>query len=204
MIIPRSRRTEDYHKLLPDLIISFEIELIRNSIRVYRPRWLVFLYAMMSHAEPDFCLSASRLSFLSVTGMLFKELCARRLLSAGENEYITAYIFCQHFLKFFFIFFRFFPAIFFASPCGRRTPLPGREPPAQREAQARAAGDARDATTAMAGPSRPGRGCRTAMEPWPSASARVRAPRATERRNSGSTRICAIKKPHHYPARLYN
>ena len=124
---------------------------------------------------------------------LFKELCARRLLSAGENEYITAYIFCQHFLKFFFIFFRFFPAIFFASPCGRRTPLPGREPPAQREAQARAAGDARDATTAMAGPSRPGRGCRTAMEPWPSASARVRAPRATERRNSGSRWICAVK-----------
>ena len=39
---------------------------------------------------------------------LFKELCARRLLSAGENEYITAYIFCQHFLNFFSIFFHFF------------------------------------------------------------------------------------------------
>ncbi len=47
---------------------------------------------------------------------LFKELCARRLLSAGENEYITAYIFCQHFLKFFFIFFDFFSAIFFRFP----------------------------------------------------------------------------------------
>ena len=47
---------------------------------------------------------------------LFKELCARRLLSAGENEYITAYIFCQHFLKFFSIFFHFFSAIFFRFP----------------------------------------------------------------------------------------
>ena len=126
---------------------------------------------------------------------LFKELCARRLLSAGENEYITAYIFCQHFLKFFFIFFRFFSAIFFSlPPCGRRAPLPGPAPPAQGEAQARAAGDARDSTTAKAGSSRAGRGCRTAMEPWPMASARVRAPRATERRNSGSRWICAIKK----------
>ena len=56
---------------------------------------------------------------------LFKELCARRLLSAGENEYITAHIFCQHFLNFFFDFFSFFPAVFFASPCGRRTPPHG-------------------------------------------------------------------------------
>ena len=47
---------------------------------------------------------------------LFKELCARRLLSAVENEYITAYIFCQHFLKFFFIFFRFFSRYFFRFP----------------------------------------------------------------------------------------
>ena len=123
---------------------------------------------------------------------LFKELCARRLLSAGENEYITAYIFCQHFLKFFFDFFRFFSPFFFASPCSRRTPLPHRGPTAKGEAQARAAGEASDVTTAKAGSSRPGRGCRTAMEPWPSASARVRAPRATERRNSGSTRICAL------------
>ena len=63
------------------------------------------------------------------------------------------------------------------------------------------AGDARDATTAKAGPSRPGSGCRTAMEPWPSASARVRAPRVTERRNSGSRWICAVKKTHLYQVR---
>ena len=120
MIILKPRGARDYHKSLPDLIISFEIELIRNSIRTSRPRWLVFLYAMMSHAEPDFCLSASRLSFLSVTGMLFKELCARRLLSAGENEYITAHIFCQHFLNFFSIFFHFFSSPLAGTGCRLR------------------------------------------------------------------------------------
>ena len=141
----------------------------------------------MSHAEPDFCSSASRLSFLSVTGMLFKEHCARRLLSAGENEYITAYIFCQHFLNFFSIFFRVLPPAWDA--------VSGQEPhTVLKRPAARTAGGPRDETTAKAGSSRPGRGCRTAMEPWPMASARVRAPRATERRNSGSTRICAIKK----------
>ena len=58
---------------------------------------------------------------------LFKELCARRLLSAGENEYITAYIFCQHFLKFFFIFFRFFSPLFFSlPPAAEGRPCPGR------------------------------------------------------------------------------
>jgi len=56
---------------------------------------------------------------------LFKELCARRLLSAGENEYITAYIFCQHFLKFFFIFFDFFPLFFSLPPSAEGRPCPG-------------------------------------------------------------------------------
>ena len=125
--------------------------------------------------------------------MLFKELCARRLLSAGENEYITAHIFCQHFLNFFSIFFLFFSSIFSLPPAAAGRPRTGRGPPAQGEAQARTAGDARDETTAQRSPSRPGSGCRTAMEPWPMASARVRAPRATERRNSGSRWICAVK-----------
>ncbi|QSI02887.1 hypothetical protein DYE50_09955 [Treponema ruminis] len=48
------------------------------------------------------------LSFLSFTDMPFKELSARRLLSAGENEYITHYFFCQHFFEFFFTFFIYF------------------------------------------------------------------------------------------------
>ena len=100
---------------------------------------------------------------------LFKELCARRLLSAGENEYITAYIFCQHFLKFFFIFFCFFSAIFFASPCGQRTPPHGPGPSAQGEARAGAAGDSRDATTAKAGSPAPGVGAAPLWSrgPWP-------------------------------------
>ena len=57
---------------------------------------------------------------------LFKELCARRLLSAGENEYITAYIFCQHFLNFFSIFFRFFFHFFSLPPAAEGRPCPGR------------------------------------------------------------------------------
>ena len=148
----------------------------------------------MSHAEPDFCLSASRLSFLSVTGMLFKELCARRLLSAGENEYITAYIFCQHFLKFFFIFFSFFFPLFFSPPpaaAGCPPPGPGTAC-AEGDSGQGSRGSLRK-VSGQGGLPRPGRGCRTAMEPWPKASARGRAPRATERRNSGSRWICAVK-----------
>ena len=40
--------------------------------------------------------------------LTFKELCARRLLSAGENEYSTGYILCQQKIYFFSIFFDFF------------------------------------------------------------------------------------------------
>ncbi|QSI01575.1 hypothetical protein DYE50_03135 [Treponema ruminis] len=60
-----------------------------------------------------FSACSTFLSFLSFTDMPFKELSARRLLSAGENEYITHYFFCQHFFEFFFhFFFCFFSSIF--------------------------------------------------------------------------------------------
>ena len=44
--------------------------------------------------------------------LMFKELCARRLLSAGENEYSTGYILCQQKFYFFSKIFHFF-SIFF-------------------------------------------------------------------------------------------
>ena len=128
---------------------------------------------------------------------LFKELCARRLLSAGENEYITAHIFCQHFLKFFLFFFRFFfdffPLFFFASPCGRRTPPHGPGTACAGGGSDQGSRGSLRKVSGQGGLPRPGSGCRTAMEPWPMASARTRAPRATERRNSGSRWICAVK-----------
>ena len=84
---------------------------------------------------------------------LFKELCARRLLSAGENEYITAYIFCQHFLKFFFIFFSFFSRYFFSLP------------PAQQDAPARAGDRLRRGRLGPGQPGEPAEGQRPRPAP---------------------------------------
>ena len=100
------------------------------------PPLAFILYASGLRRNTLSCAPRICLSFPSLI-CLFKELCARRLLSAGENEYITAYILCQHFLKFFFIFFVFFPLALLApqSPplrgcqCrrpGRTGPEPGR------------------------------------------------------------------------------
>ena len=44
--------------------------------------------------------------------LMFKELCARRLLSAGENEYSTGYILCQQKFYFFSKIFHFFSVFF--------------------------------------------------------------------------------------------
>jgi len=91
--------------------------------------------------------------------MLFKELCARRLLSAGENEYITAHIFCQHFLNFFSIFFSIFFSFFLISPTERKNAVPGQEPhTVLKRPAARTAGGARDQTAARAGSPAPGVG----------------------------------------------
>jgi len=60
--------------------------------------------------------------------LMFKELCARRLLSAGENEYSTGYILCQQKIYFFskiFIFFRFFPGEGKRGNPGEKCPLAG-------------------------------------------------------------------------------
>ena len=59
----------------------------------------------------NFDIAPLRLSNPSLL-LMFKELCARRLLSAGENEYSTGYILCQQKFYFFSKIFHFF-SIFF-------------------------------------------------------------------------------------------
>ena len=111
------------------------------------------------------CAPRICLSFPSLI-CLFKELCVRRLLSAGENEYITAHIFCQHFLNFFSIFFSFFFRVL--SPARDAVPGQGTHTVLKRPA-ARTAGGARDHTTAKAGSPAPGEGAAPLWSrgPWP-------------------------------------
>ena len=107
MIILVPRRGEDYHfKIAPT---NHSKRLIRNALGI-APAGFVLC---VMYDGCNFDIAPLRLSNPSLL-LMFKELCARRLLSAGENEYITHYFFCQHFFEFFFTFFSVFLFIFFA------------------------------------------------------------------------------------------
>ena len=69
----------------------------------------------------NFDIAPLRLSNPSLL-LMFKELCARRLLSAGENEYSTGYILCQQKIYFFSKIFHFFPFFFPGGKTGESGP----------------------------------------------------------------------------------
>ena len=104
MIILIPRRGEDYHfKIAPT---NHSKRLIRNALGI-APAGFVLC---VMYDGCNFDIAPLRLSNPSLL-LMFKELCARRLLSAGENKYSTGYILCQQKIYFFskiFHFFRFF------------------------------------------------------------------------------------------------
>ncbi len=69
----------------------------------------------------NFDIAPLRLSNPSLL-LMFKELCARRLLSAGENEYSTGYILCQQKIYFFSKIFHFFSIFFPGGKTGKSGP----------------------------------------------------------------------------------
>ena len=111
--------------------------------------------------------------------LMFKELCARRLLSAGENEYSTGYILCQQKFYFFSKIFHFFPFFFRGGKNGESGPESCRMTGGKR------LGDAPGWTGPEHGLWRP------AAQPWSGggfAASRERSgrPRFTEPRKGGS------------------